>query len=126
MEILGRNIKRIYKKWGLDQALFSDLMESTRGRISQYVIGASDPKISFLIRLQELTRINCADLYQRDLKMIEIPPEPLKEDETGHTSTQINDPQKKYLTESEQMDQQKMIKTVEEIQRRMDKLEGKD
>lgn len=74
---LGKNIKIIRKKWRLNRDEFGELLDSTGPRVSQYEIDNNEPKIVFIIRLQQLTNINTYDLYYSDLNQSDIPTEPL-------------------------------------------------
>ena len=74
---LGPNIKRIRRKWRYQQEEFAQLLQSTKGRVSQYEVGNNDPKIPFLLRLERLSGISCSVLYNRLIKDSEIPSEPI-------------------------------------------------
>lgn len=123
MSYLGANIKMIYKRWGLDQSEFAALMESTRGRVSQYVIGASEPKIPWMIRLQELSGIPIPDIYNRTLNKEDIPAEPitsfatkiLSEPSSGYKPTKVNEELLHIPT---------LIKKIQELEDRVRELEG--
>lgn len=74
---LGENIKTIRKRWSMNRDEFGELMDSTGPRISQYEIKNNEPKIPFIIRLQQLTNVNTYDLYYSILPIEDIPPKPL-------------------------------------------------
>lgn len=74
---LAANIKKIRRRWKLDQQEFADLLDSKRGRISQYEIGNNNPSIEFMITLQNYTNINIADLAYKTLTPYDIPESPL-------------------------------------------------
>ncbi len=75
---LGPNIKRIRKRWRFQQEEFAKVMNSTKGRISQYELGNNDPKVPFLLHLERVTGIRLRVLYNRLIKDDEIPEKPLE------------------------------------------------
>lgn len=124
METFGRNLKTIRKKWRFDQEGFGELMGVTRGQISQYEIGNNDPRIPFLIQLGEMTGISCKRLYEEELKREEIPSDPIQVPKESEISS-FNEDQNKYVPAMKPLTPEEMVRQMEELMRRIEKLERK-
>lgn len=118
---LGRNIKKVRKRWGMDQNVFSEFMGLTKGMISTYERGNNDPRIPFLIRLSDLTGIQVKRLYEEEILLSEIPAEPLKEWQLPA----VSESPVRYKPSTAPADPQKMMELLEDILRRLDDLESR-
>lgn len=76
---LAKNIKKIRRRWKLDQQEFAELLDSKSPRISTYELAKVLPGIDFILRLQNLTDINVKDLAYKKLTPYDIPENPLLE-----------------------------------------------
>jgi transcriptional regulator with XRE-family HTH domain len=74
---LGENIRKIRKAWGLNQDEFAEIFEATRAMISSYEVAGIEPKVSFLLKLYELSGIEMTAICLDDLDKKDIPGTPL-------------------------------------------------
>jgi len=121
MQALGNNIKNIRKRWGMDQVEFAEFMDLTKGMISQYERGNNDPRIPFLLRLSDLTGIPSKRLYEEEILLSEIPPEPIK----GERLPVVSESPVRYKSSQASADPQKMMELLEDILRRLAALESR-
>lgn len=122
MIVLGRNIKSIRKKWGYDQVGFGEMMDCTRAQVSQYETGNNDPRIPFLIRLQDLTGISCKRLYEQEVHRDEIPAEPLGEGSGDQSASHVSESKLSYKSNLP-LELRQLMQLIEEMRSRLDKLE---
>lgn len=90
MEVFGKNIKKIRKRWRMDQDQFGEFMSSSRGMISLFERGQNTTSLAFAIRLVKLTGISFLSMYETELLESDIPHEPLDATQQKANPTIIN------------------------------------
>ena len=104
---LSENIRSIRVKWGYKQDDFGEIFELNRSVISTYETGIAEPKITFLVKLFELTGIPIQNLLTRKISDEEIPlrPDSFTPDETFV----VNDPPGMYKRHDPAMEKHHLI-----------------
>ena len=121
MEKLGKNVRKIRKKWGMDQATFAEFMETSKAMVSLYETGQNDPKIPFLVRICVLSNIDVHTMYDGEVLDRQIPKHPLQPGEEKIFS----EPKIKYdQTTHELLSYPALVSTVRELLKRVAALEG--
>lgn len=90
MELFGKNIKKVRKRWRMDQDDFGEFMASSRGMISLYERGQNAPSLIFVSRLVKLSGISFLTMYETELLDSDIPHDPLTEDQQTSAPTVID------------------------------------
>lgn len=104
---LGENIRKIRKSWGMNQDEFSEIFDATRAMISSYEISGIEPKISFLIKLYELTGIEMTALCLDDIEITDIPKTPLSKPPSR---------QERQLAKEEFQQNEKLVDRLEKLE----------
>lgn len=96
MEILGRNIRTIRKRWKESQVEFALRLGVLRTTLSRMENGTYNVSVAEVILLSKWTGIDVVRLAEASLKPEEIPEEPLKEadrkaESAPRVKTEVND-----------------------------------
>jgi len=67
MTVLGENIRKIRKKWGLGQGELGKMFDVTRASLSGYENNNNKPDIYFLVKLQQLSHVNAYDIVYTEI-----------------------------------------------------------
>lgn len=127
---LRENLKLIRKKWKMNQTEFGALLNASQYDISGYEKGKYDPKISALIRLEELTGIPVAVLYGQAIDVNKVPTSPLSSYVVKETKPSIvsedrpayDKTEAKKVKEEDLIDVLKLVETVKELQKKIEKM----
>lgn len=103
---LGKNIKLVRKKWRMSQDDFGALFGMNKHNISSYETSKTEPSLTFMSHLQELTGIGIYELYNKEILNSDVWGMPLKgilRDETdGETENNpvLAEPEAVYVTKN--------------------------
>lgn len=122
--ILGHNIKMIRKKWGMYQDEFGKLFEVSGPVVGHYETGTTTPKLPFLIELERLSGIPIYSMYTREISDNEITVGPIQS--SVHEPKVILEKGKAVLQVKDLYHYPSLIEYVEEIGRRLKKLEDSE
>ncbi len=86
----GKNLRNIRKWWRYDQIEFSKIMNVGRASISLYETDSNDPRIKFLLQLEEMTGISIYELYNRTIDLKEIAIRPMSKKEYQKKAFEVN------------------------------------
>jgi len=114
---LGKNLKKIRKKWRYSQDGFGEIFGLNTGVISTYERDAHEPKTAFFIKLFQLTGIPIQNLLTREVSDDEIPKRPSAFTELEPFS--VNDPPAMYQKEDDEIERHKLMnfyKLVKEVE----------
>lgn len=97
---LGENIKKIRRKWRMNQEEMADFFGITRVAVGNYEKEKNIPNAFIIVELQNLTGINANDIIYTDLDENNIPSEPLS-NKSGEqiTETESSDTRLRELEE---------------------------
>lgn len=81
---LGENLKKIRKKWRLNQSSFGELLGASQYDISSYENGKYEPKISTMIKLEKLVGISVRQLYEGQIEESRLPLLPIQDNKSDN------------------------------------------
>lgn len=115
---LAHNIKRIRKRWRMDQEEFGSFFQVSRGAISMYETEQNEPRLKFLLTLYELSGVDLYMVCTAKLRKEDIPEKPYPPG-TKHQPA-IADPE-----EMQDIDQQvaEMKAIIQELSSRIERIE---
>lgn len=121
---LGSNIKAIRNKWRMSQEEFGDIFSIKKGAIHTYEKGDSEPRISFILKLYELTGIPFHVMCGRVVEEEDIPDSPGLKLDSGkmENPTKSN---KLSMVEEPLYNYHLLVTKLRELEERVKGLEGK-
>lgn len=118
--MLTNNIRLIRKKWRYNQAEFGEIFELNRGNINSYENGYTEPNISFMVKLAQMSGISVEELYTQHIDNENIPDAPLE----GAEGKRIRDRRKSSSEDGDDLrDYLNLMETVRDLRNRTQRLE---
>jgi len=129
-DYLSQNLKTIRNRWRLSQEEMAGLLRieskgSKSAVVSNWERGINNPGIDYLLRLQDIARVDLNRLLRSYLAFEDIPPQPVLEKPYplpgDRPPQQVREPETPY---GELYDYRELVRVVKTLQEQVAKLES--